>query len=729
MPEPRRPRVIILGGGMGALTAAFHLTADPSWKQRYDSIELYQPGWRLGGKCASSRNPARGWRNEEHGLHMWFGFYENAFAMMRACYDERQADEQIARPTGLPLADFAQAFEGRDEVALMDPHGAGWRRQVLCFSHDGAAGEPGDGAYVEPPTAELMQRLLTMMWRQAKEWIPGELRWQGGYLDDLPELQRAQRDWTESPEDEDDDAFPHLGGLLRYLPPLWEVDDIIFGELGRAFERLRSAVEQVLEPGPDPDAPDLADIRSMLQLGFTVLRGLIEDRVPQHGLASLDRMELRQWLHKHGASDAVLASTPLRALYSATLAYEDGDLNRPNMAAGVALGLLLRIGLCWRGHALYEMQAGMGETVITPLYQVLLRRGVRFHFFHRVRELQLHPKEKSVICVRFGVEATVAAGSDAYAPLINVGASKLPCWPREPLYAQLREGEELRARGIDLESEWSGWADVGSLDLDIAPDDEVVLGISLGALAPISEALCERSVKWDRMLREIPVVETQAAQLWLNRSLEQLGWRGGIRAMVAAPEPHNVWSDMSQVIATEDWPGPAPVASVYLCGPLAGNFSQAPPEDLEAPLRALAAVRSETIRWLQNFGGWVWPAAVQPRRAAHPGERPYDWADLHVEGNRACEGVACLDEQYLRANIGGSHRYVLSPADGNLRRLAPDGSGFSNLKLAGDWTRTSINAGCVEAAVMSGMAASRAICGSPQRIFNEHFLTPTQEQG
>ena len=97
MPEPRRPRVIILGGGMGALTAAFHLTADPSWKQRYDSIELYQPGWRLGGKCASSRNPARGWRNEEHGLHMWFGFYENAFAMMRACYAERQADEQQAQ--------------------------------------------------------------------------------------------------------------------------------------------------------------------------------------------------------------------------------------------------------------------------------------------------------------------------------------------------------------------------------------------------------------------------------------------------------------------------------------------------------------------------------------------------------------------------------------------------------------------------------------------------------
>jgi hypothetical protein len=39
--------------------------------------------------------------------------------------------------------------------------------------------------------------------------------------------------------------------------------------------------------------------------------------------------------------------------------------------------------------------------------------------------------------------------------------------------------------------------------------------------------------------------------------------------------------------------------------------------------------------------------------------------------------------------------------------------------LAGDWTRTIISAGCIEAATMSGMQASRAISGYPAVVFGE----------
>ncbi|MDB5974733.1 MAG: hypothetical protein JWR07_1493, partial [Nevskia sp.] len=63
----RRKRIVILGGGIGALTTAYHLTSAPDWRERYD-ITVYQLGWRLGGKCASSRNPEHGLRIEEHGL-------------------------------------------------------------------------------------------------------------------------------------------------------------------------------------------------------------------------------------------------------------------------------------------------------------------------------------------------------------------------------------------------------------------------------------------------------------------------------------------------------------------------------------------------------------------------------------------------------------------------------------------------------------------------------------
>ena len=45
---------------------------------------VYEKSWRLGGKGASGRD-ADG-RILEHGLHVWLGFYENAFRMMRECY-------------------------------------------------------------------------------------------------------------------------------------------------------------------------------------------------------------------------------------------------------------------------------------------------------------------------------------------------------------------------------------------------------------------------------------------------------------------------------------------------------------------------------------------------------------------------------------------------------------------------------------------------------------------
>ena len=55
------------------------------------------------------------------------------------------------------------------------------------------------------------------------------------------------------------------------------------------------------------------------------------------------------------------------------------------------------------------------------------------------------------------------------------------------------------------------------------------------------------------------------------------------------------------------------------------------------------------------------------------------------------------------------------PAGSVQYRLGADQSGYENLFLAGDWVKTGLDAGCVEAAVMSGMQASRAICGVPER--------------
>ena len=82
--EGRRQKVVILGGGCGGVTAAFELTATPDLRDRFEVDAVHArlaPGGQ-GGERAQP--PTTGWRIEEHGLHIWFGFYDNSFDLMRA---------------------------------------------------------------------------------------------------------------------------------------------------------------------------------------------------------------------------------------------------------------------------------------------------------------------------------------------------------------------------------------------------------------------------------------------------------------------------------------------------------------------------------------------------------------------------------------------------------------------------------------------------------------------
>ena len=104
-------RIAILGGGVASLSTALELTSTPDWQTRYD-ITVYQMGWRLGGKGASSRNPAASGRIEEHGLHVWFGCYDHAFRLLRGCYDE------LGRPADAPFPTMESAFTPAERDAV-----------------------------------------------------------------------------------------------------------------------------------------------------------------------------------------------------------------------------------------------------------------------------------------------------------------------------------------------------------------------------------------------------------------------------------------------------------------------------------------------------------------------------------------------------------------------------------------------------------------------------------
>jgi len=462
----------------------------------------------------------------------------------------------------------------------------------------------------------------------------------------------------------------------------------------------------------DLDDPALRHLLILVDLGLAIVTGLLADGIKDRGLGSIDSEEFSAWLRRHGASSLLMDSALLQALYDAWFAYRDGvsDVEHRDIAAGVAVGCIIRMFLLYQGPLLYVMAGGMGDAVIAPLYEVLARRGVRFEFFCDVKKLRLSADGTRVASIEIARQADVKSGR--YQPLIAVNS--LPSWPLTPLHEQLVQGEELQARGIDLESRWSGWRPVGSLTLEAGRDfDEVVLGISLGGLREICSELIDRSPAWRAMIDGIPTIPTQSMQVWFDATLAELGWEGEPRPSVGVPEPLSVWSEMSHTLSRESWPiGKLPRGVIYLCGPLDDRAVRATQGDL--PTHARSVVRDNAIQWFSSYAGWIWPASS-------------DGSSKAIAWSRMCapDGVVGpdrIDHQILRANIDPTERYVLSPHARTTLRLDSARSGFANLVLAGDWTRTTISAGCVEAATISGMAASRALCGAPARIWGEDFL-------
>ena len=105
----------------------------------------------------------------------------------------------------------------------------------------------------------------------------------------------------------------------------------------------------------------------------------------------------------------------------------------------------------------------------------------------------------------------------------------------------------------------------------------------------------------------------------------------------------------------------------------------------------------------------LWPNAAT--------RNSFQWNWLVAPPERS--GEQRFDSQFWRANIDPSERYVISVVGSSKYRLDTDGSGFKNLYLTGDWIKTGLNAGCVEAATMAGMQTSRAISGYPVLIKGE----------
>jgi uncharacterized protein with NAD-binding domain and iron-sulfur cluster len=683
-------KVAILGGGAGSLAAAFYLTDQPGWQERYE-VTVYQQGWRLGGKGASGRNARLGQRIEEHGLHIWCGFYANAFAMIRKVYDG------LERTPGTPLATWDEAFRPQDYISLAEQVGQRWVPWQFVLPR--RPGEPGTGS--EPVTP----------WQLALEAVAWLRRWHS-------EL-RASSPQAASPEA--GAPFDALLALAHALPA--DARDHTDRDKELLERALQRAERRVREPGVVAAGADDEARRALiaLNIGVTLFKGMLADGVFTRGFDVINDEDLRTWLARHGGDlELCVNSAPVMAIYSLLFAFEDGDPAHPNIEAGTALRWMMRLGFAYRGSAMYRMQAGMGDAVFAPLYQLLSARGVRFEFFHRVEELA--PEGDGVGSIRMSLQASLKGGT--YDPLVTV--KDLPCWPSEPDYGQLDPAQAalLQEHGVDLESWWSDWPalyreafgqPLPSRTLRRGIDfDHVISGLPVDALAAVAPHLVEASAALRAATGKLRTVATQAYQLWLDRDVAALGWTyqpGGQETILTNfSVPYDTWAPMSQVLPREDWPAGATPASVhYFCGALA-QAAWPPQSDSGYPARAAALAKANAVEQLERRIGALWPAAAEGM--------PWQWLVDPANGS----GPARFDRQYWRANVDPSERYVLSVTGSSASRPVSAGSGFANLFLAGDWLRTGMDSGCVEAAVMGGMQAARAICGYPEKIEGDSDL-------
>ena len=131
-------------------------------------VDHLQMGGRLGGKGASSRNEQEGYRHriEEHGLHLWLGYYENAFRIIRSCFYELR-DPRKAKREGSHSAEVREhldrepfdnwnwlsAFERASLVGLADDSSGDWVPWVARFPEYVLApkGAPPPKARKTPP--------------------------------------------------------------------------------------------------------------------------------------------------------------------------------------------------------------------------------------------------------------------------------------------------------------------------------------------------------------------------------------------------------------------------------------------------------------------------------------------------------------------------------------------------------------------------------------------------
>ncbi len=704
-----KQRIAILGGGPAGLSTAYHLTNKEGWQDEYE-ITVYTLGWRLGGKAASSRNAQAGQRIEEHGIHLFGNFYFNMFQMLDDCYKSLYTKDGKPIETDEPVTTLEEAFVGSNFQGLPDFVDGKWVFQTGWLAHND--GKPWSGDLPDPET------LLEGLAYQAYAVVSGK----------KPPFE------------------PRVEEPKGWLGVVRKLEDFLLGAMAKSLLRH-------LEKGVKDHSETLAllvKIRMRLQkwmrwvanhsvsfrwkfiqidLMTTILQGVIADDVLENDIDELDRYDYREWLQKHGIDPMTLASGFAQIVPNIGFNYPDGDSTGfPAFSAAPYVYFFLR-QVYAIGDALYFFAAGTGDTVIAPVYRTLVKRGVKFEFFHKVTEVV--PNGDEISSIKFEVQANTIDGAP-YDPMIRV--KNMYTWPSTPKYDKLQEGAELKARNIDLESYWADWQGREKVITKGGSGDDgfdyVVLGISIAAFPAVCPQILAQRDDWRTMHDKIQAFPTQQLQIWLDKPVEELGWdfdlQGTTSRVVGAnyTYPFNTFCDFTDLLKWEDWPQEnAPQSVIYWSGPLQKPLEWPPYDKASFPAEQHLRVEATSIQYLRTIRGLLPQANTNPDQ---PQSLDFNYLHAYDPETRG-RGEDVFDQQFWKANIDPTERYVGSIKDTVQYRKKAWESGFTNMALAGDWTWNGMNIGSIESAATSGAIASLALSGQPkiEDIPGLTFLNPS----
>lgn len=748
-----KKRAVVLGAGPAGLSAAMALIESGEYE-----VDVYQMGWRAGGKCATGRDAGH-FRARQNGSHYLFGCYHNSFALIRRAHEILEASKEPDKDLyGSFLGNFVArnllvGAQGYQRLASSPGPDRGlWYRylpqNMACpgtggkfatpFDYFLMLGQLGLGTLIDVYAAivsndddderfegcRLFLKLLPVSPFETSSYsrvlraalhpvrftfnlIAGALFWM---------VKALLVVW----------AFFVPIQLNRYLIRIWKAASIVVIKAMR--EASRAARNAALRA--DKNASNGAQrLIILFELALASAIGFFVDELWRPGsLEKIDRWDLRAWLRRHGASRLARESSLIRTWYDATISYEDGIEERSRCSAGVAIQAVLRSMLTYKGAFAFQMSAEVGDSFVAPIVRALETRGVRFHFYHRVTRLEVSSNTRAVEAVRVVRQIPDPPQKAEFMRVsyeVDGETYERNCWPSVPLqeaaqhhtflpdsyYSTCRQGELELTRGNSF--------DVVVCALPLGVIQDVLVDRQRGPLASVDG-------EWRRMFQQIRFTESQAIRMWFNVGIEGLGWRHEPPILSGTTWPYSTWEDNSQAVdihnfPIKDRPDNLPRTIATLFGPLATGSGDVRDPRHHAAQVAVAERSAQAFlsRALRNQPGLpptpailkLWPDLSQD---PSKGSAALDWKKfVDLDGH---VGAERFKFQVISANVGPNESYVLAWPGTLAYRARPDESGYQHLFLAGDWTRNGVEAGTVEGAVISGLKAAYAITGRPEPI-------------